>query len=85
MSRPGVRIPSPALAPIESGGRGVAREEVGEPEAVALDHLAFPDLIGGPPYANAAPLHALSELAAVHARAEKGALPTKVLVLPSVA
>src|SRR4051812_979877 len=33
---------------------------------VALDHLAFPDLTGGPPYANAAPLLALSALAAVH-------------------
>jgi predicted TIM-barrel fold metal-dependent hydrolase len=33
---------------------------------VALDHLAFPDLTGGPPYAGAAPFLALAELAAVH-------------------
>ena len=33
---------------------------------VALDHLAFPDLTGGPPYESAAPLLALVELSAVH-------------------
>jgi predicted TIM-barrel fold metal-dependent hydrolase len=33
---------------------------------VALDHLAFPDLTGGPPYPNAGPLLALAELPPVH-------------------
>jgi L-fuconolactonase len=33
---------------------------------VALDHLAFPDLTGGPPYAGAGPLFALTALPAVH-------------------
>lgn len=33
---------------------------------VALDHLAFPDLTGGPPYLQAGPLFALAELPAVH-------------------
>jgi L-fuconolactonase len=33
---------------------------------VALDHLAFPDLTGGPPYANAGSLFALTALPAVH-------------------
>jgi predicted TIM-barrel fold metal-dependent hydrolase len=33
---------------------------------VALDHLAFPDLTGGAPYPNAAPLLAVSELPSVH-------------------
>lgn len=33
---------------------------------VALDHLAFPDLTGGPPYASAGPLLALAALPAVH-------------------
>jgi L-fuconolactonase len=33
---------------------------------VALDHLAFPDLTGGPPYPGAAPLLGLAELPAVH-------------------
>lgn len=33
---------------------------------VALDHLAFPDLTGGPPYANAGPLLALAEVPPVH-------------------
>jgi L-fuconolactonase len=46
-----------ALAMLVDGQPGVT---------VALDHLAFPDLTGGPPYANAAPLLALSALAAVH-------------------
>jgi predicted TIM-barrel fold metal-dependent hydrolase len=33
---------------------------------VALDHLAFPDLSGGPALPNAAPLFALADLPAVH-------------------
>lgn len=33
---------------------------------VALDHLAFPDLSGGPPYRQAGPLLALAALPAVH-------------------
>jgi predicted TIM-barrel fold metal-dependent hydrolase len=38
-----------------------------QPElTVALDHLAFPDLTGGPPYPRAGPLLALAELPAVH-------------------
>jgi predicted TIM-barrel fold metal-dependent hydrolase len=39
----------------------------GRPDVtVALDHLAFPDLGGGPPYPGAAPLLALAELPTVH-------------------
>ena len=33
---------------------------------VALDHCAFPDLAGGPPYRRAAPLFELADLASVH-------------------
>jgi predicted TIM-barrel fold metal-dependent hydrolase len=33
---------------------------------VVLDHCGFPDLAGGPPYAGAAPLMALSEFASLH-------------------
>jgi predicted TIM-barrel fold metal-dependent hydrolase len=35
---------------------------------VALDHLAFPDLAGGPPYPDAGPLRALTALPAVHVK-----------------
>ncbi len=39
----------------------------GRPDVVvALDHLGFPDLTGGPPYPQAGPLFALAALPAVH-------------------
>ena len=43
---------------------------------VALDHLAFPDLTGGPPFPNAGPLLALAELPAVHLKATTISLTT---------
>jgi predicted TIM-barrel fold metal-dependent hydrolase len=44
------------------GGLVSARPDV----VVALDHLAFPDLTGGPPYPQAGALFALAALPAVH-------------------
>lgn len=47
----------PALRPLVEGNPAVA---------VALDHCGFPDLTGGPPYAEAATLLDLVDLPAVH-------------------
>jgi predicted TIM-barrel fold metal-dependent hydrolase len=63
-SRTGVPIVAALFADqLEAlGARVATRPEV----AVALDHLAFPDLDGGPPYPGMAPLLALAALSSVH-------------------
>lgn len=48
---------------------GVAALVRAQPDVtVALDHCAFPDLAGGAPYRNAAPLFQLAELPSVHVK-----------------